>query len=753
MTLNSSMDPAYPQGRPYFSDNGEVTLASYSSLTSGIALTPADGGQIGMYISPRPGQSLHDGLYTGVNTTTSNSAPLVGISIGSLGLGYVGSIDILDIAAGPSGQLERFDVVFDNSYSLAPGAAWGEAEMGEPQQTAVNVGARHLELPPTPVGGAPVESTEWLHNTSTSPVEIGSAAITAGAESDYSISADGCSGKPLAAGATCTLRVGFSPTTGGPRDAVLSLPIGSATENVSLSGAAPLGTTSLTTSGNDLVDSGIPDAGPGSGQTHTFANGPYQLIQQPQDGIEFAAYVPYTNGELPTGQSGPVVSFFGQAGTLAVGTHNVTYPHVGSQYSLNVTSFNRGCNSYTGSEDVHSYVSSNGDPSGFASMADITFSIACDGDTAAPMTGTLLWQWRPDTTAPNAVTDLVVSSGSSPVASWKASSSADVANTVARLVPGDGTNATPASGYPLTFGSATRATLPTLNTGERYTVVVFAVDSSGNVSAAATAPITEGTPLPVISVPSAPTNVTAVAGNGSAVVSFTPPASNGGAPIASYQVVVRPDVSSASGTSSPVTVNMLVNGQTYTFTVVAINQAGSSPASAASAPVTPQAPASPPPPPAVKQLLPDPGFESGTGGWTAFTTGKLTRVTTPVHSGAHALQVGAVSATPGLVGLTQDSAVPNAVAGVTYTASCWVEPTSADLNVNLRLLEYTQNFSSDIHLPTTAIAKLPTGAWTQVSVTGTAVRSGDRIIPQIYSTNQTTSTGSITYDDCSVTTG
>lgn len=752
MTVNSSMDPHYSQGQQYFSDAGAVALNSTSSLTSGIFLNAAGTGHVGLEVIPRGGQSLHDGLYTGVNSSTSNTQPILVVSIDSWSAQYVGSFDILDISAGTNGQLQRFDVVFDNSYTAAPGALWGEAEMGEPHSTAVDVGARNLELPSTPVRSAAVKSTEWIHNTSAGAVAIGTAAVTSGAKSDYAISSDGCSGKTLAAGATCSLKVGFSPTAGGPRDAVLSLPIGSTTQSVSLAGTAPLGTTSLTTSGNDFVDTGTPKAGAGPATTHTFTNGPYQIIQQPQDGITFGAYVPYNNGVLPTGQAGPLVTFGGPGGTLALGTHTVTYPFTGAMYGLNVTGFNRGCSSYTGTENVHSYISSNGDPSGDAAMADISFSISCERDTAAPMTGTLLWQSRSDTTAPNAVTGLAISSGSNPVASWKASTSSDVASMVARLVPGDGADATPTSGYSLTFGSATSAALPALNTGERYAVVVFAIDATGNVSSAATHPITEGTPLPVITVPSAPTAVKAVAGNASAVVSFTPPSNNGGTPIVKYQVVVSPGVSGATGTSSPITVGKLVNGQTYTFTVLAFNQAGTSLASTASAPVTPKAPATLPPP-SRKQLLPDSGFESGTGGWSIFTTAKLTSVTRPVHSGAHALEVGAVSARTGLVGLTENTVIPNSVAGATYTASCWVEPTAANLNVNLRFLEYAHDFSSDIHLVSTTVAKLPVGVWTHISVTGTSVKSGDRMIPQIYSTNETTSTGSIIYDDCSVTAG
>jgi hypothetical protein len=91
-------------------------------------------------------------------------------------------------------------------------------------------------------------------------------------------------------------------------------------------------------------------------------------------------------------------------------------------------------------------------------------------------------------------------------------------------------------------------------------------------------------------VPGAPTQVTAVAGNAQATVSFTPPDSNGGSPITSYTVTSNPDNITAVGTSSPITLIGLTNGTPYTFTVTATNAVGTSPASLPSNMVTPAAP-------------------------------------------------------------------------------------------------------------------------------------------------------------------
>jgi hypothetical protein len=88
-------------------------------------------------------------------------------------------------------------------------------------------------------------------------------------------------------------------------------------------------------------------------------------------------------------------------------------------------------------------------------------------------------------------------------------------------------------------------------------------------------------------VPGAPTGVAAKAGDHSATVSFSPPASDGGDPVNYYTVTASPGGRTATGITSPITLTGLTDGTSYTFTVTATNAVGTGPASAPSGAVTP----------------------------------------------------------------------------------------------------------------------------------------------------------------------
>jgi RHS repeat-associated protein len=90
--------------------------------------------------------------------------------------------------------------------------------------------------------------------------------------------------------------------------------------------------------------------------------------------------------------------------------------------------------------------------------------------------------------------------------------------------------------------------------------------------------------------PAAPTAVTATPGSGSATVTWTAPAADGGAPVSRYTVTGSGGGSATTDGPTTAVITGLTAGTPYTFTVTATNAVGTGPASAASAPVIPRAP-------------------------------------------------------------------------------------------------------------------------------------------------------------------
>lgn len=152
-----------------------------------------------------------------------------------------------------------------------------------------------------------------------------------------------------------------------------------------------------------------------------------------------------------------------------------------------------------------------------------------------------------------------------------------------------------ATGFAIDFTSSTTGVC-TITSGGALTFVsagtcTIDADQAGNSSTNAASTVTRSFTVNAI-VPAAPTIGTATAGDQQATVTFTAPASTGGAAISpnGYTVTANPGGITEVGSSSPITVTGLTNGVSYTFTVTATNSAGTGVASSASNSVIPAAP-------------------------------------------------------------------------------------------------------------------------------------------------------------------
>jgi type II secretory pathway pseudopilin PulG len=163
--------------------------------------------------------------------------------------------------------------------------------------------------------------------------------------------------------------------------------------------------------------------------------------------------------------------------------------------------------------------------------------------------------------------------------------------------PPPDTGGSPITGYTVvslpggsgcTTSGATTCVVTGLVGGQSYT---FAVDATNSYGTGPLSPYS--TAINVTSAPGAPTNAAATAGDTTATVTWTAPASTGGTPITGYVVTGAPGGSCTTSGATTCVVGGLTDGTSYTFTVVAVNDSGSGgapqdgPPSAPTNPVTP----------------------------------------------------------------------------------------------------------------------------------------------------------------------
>ena len=189
----------------------------------------------------------------------------------------------------------------------------------------------------------------------------------------------------------------------------------------------------------------------------------------------------------------------------------------------------------------------------------------------------------PTATTPSAPTGLVASAGNGQVVlSWTVPTS-DGGSPITGYNVYRSTSPNGEGSTPVATAVSSTYTDTGLTNGTKYYYKVAAVNAVGTSQQSGEA---SATPQAAATVPSAPQNLTATGGNQAVQLSWSAPASNGGATVTSYNVYrsttaggegSAPVATGVTGTSY--TDNPLTNGTTYYYTVAAVNAVGTGPQS------------------------------------------------------------------------------------------------------------------------------------------------------------------------------
>ncbi|MBN9334262.1 fibronectin type III domain-containing protein [Devosia sp.] len=153
--------------------------------------------------------------------------------------------------------------------------------------------------------------------------------------------------------------------------------------------------------------------------------------------------------------------------------------------------------------------------------------------------------------------------------------------------------ATATSGLDVSFSTSTPAICQVSANGAVSALAagdcIVQADQAGDTNYDPALPVTQTLSIAALP-PGEPVLTNITAGDTKVTASFDAPAVTGGAPVTRYRVTASPGGAYAEGSGSPLTVEGLTNGTTYTFTATATNSAGTSDSSAPSGGAIPKGP-------------------------------------------------------------------------------------------------------------------------------------------------------------------
>lgn len=269
---------------------------------------------------------------------------------------------ILDLAE-TTDQIQRFDLVFVQHCEGMSAAAFGEVRYNEPDPTGWTVSTRHIAWPDTEPGHAATPAALTVRNDTGVSAPIGPATISGAGSAAFT--ASGCSAKVLTPGASCQLRLGFTPPGRTSYAATVTMPIGGQSTTVALHGSTGDGRTSL------RIDGHLGSSSAGGHYLFTSANS-LLLVQSGPEQLEMNANSTMTNWwnvrvSAPLGKP------------LSVGTFSTSRYPTATTAGLDLGGQGSGCSTETGTITIRQVAAYSIMPS--LSRFDAVFTTHCDGSS------------------------------------------------------------------------------------------------------------------------------------------------------------------------------------------------------------------------------------------------------------------------------------------------------------------------------------------------------------------------------------
>lgn len=367
--------------RIYHPGNSEISLSgTRAGVTVGVS-----GGTRGDYFNltfaaPSGDQLEEGGVYYGAQRSSFREAGRPGIDISGDGRGcneQLGNFEVMDLETDSAGKVIRLSLVYEQHCEGGVPALFGEVRYGYAAPTGpaaiptlVRWPVAELQDPSTV---QPVTLVAW-----NAPVTVSRVALAGPDAAAFSIRADECTGKTLAAGTSCQVFVRFDAPTAGTKHGALQLTHGGGVTEVELDGHARGGRTQL------VMDSESGDwIGGGVDRTYTPQNATIA-------GGGSRRFV-WMNVEADDGDWWSADFEVGDGDIIAAGrtySNATRYPFNNDGNGMSISGSGRGCNTLTGWFAVDEATF---DADGGLESLSLRYEQHCEGGSAA-LRGVVEWR-------------------------------------------------------------------------------------------------------------------------------------------------------------------------------------------------------------------------------------------------------------------------------------------------------------------------------------------------------------------------